>query len=345
MLVDIINEQVKEHEVSLVIVNQSYSRSLLESIDHRVRIIKLNRKEGSKNPIYFICLNHILYTHGDIIHLHSSTLSKVLLGPINRNVVYTAHCMGVNIDDVVNVKHIFAISDSVKDDLLRRSKGQISSDKIVVIPNGINVERIQCRPRNKVFSKLSIVNVSRLDMEIKGQDILIKAIAILKSRGISNVAVDFIGDGISRESLESLSVNLHVSDQVNFLGLKDRNYIYDHLCEYDLMCHPSRYEGFGLTVAEGMAAGLPVLVSTGDGPYEIIGQGKYGFSFENGNAESCADALEKIIKNYNQVASVVELAQQHVKTHYSIKSTASSYILAYEGNMPDKGVCSSIFTL
>ena len=88
------------------------------------------------------------------------------------------------------------------------------------------------------------------------------------------MSVAFIGEGDSRTFLEKMSADLNVADRVDFLGLKDRDYIYQHLCDYDLMCHPSRFEGFGLTVAEGMVAKLPVLVATGDGPYEIIGQGK-----------------------------------------------------------------------
>lgn len=42
------------------------------------------------------------------------------------------------------------------------------------------------------------------------------------------------------------------------------------------MVHASLCEGFGLTVAEGMVAGLPVVVSKNDGPAEVIGYGNMG---------------------------------------------------------------------
>ncbi len=83
-------------------------------------------------------------------------------------------------------------------------------------------------------------------MNKKGQDILINAISILKKRNIKNIEVSFIGTGNDIHILKQMADNLGVSEQIHFLGLKDRQYIYSHLKEYDLMCHPARYEGFGL---------------------------------------------------------------------------------------------------
>ena len=84
-----------------------------------------------------------------------------------------------------------------------------------------------------------------------------------------------------------------------------------------------------MVVAEGMAAKLPVLVATGDGPYEIIGQGKYGFSFENGSVESCADALQYMIPNYNEIVSKVDIAHKHIEKEYSVESMVARYNEAY----------------
>ena len=326
MLVDIMNEQVTNHDVTLIIVNDSYSQILLDRIDKRVKIIKLGRPHGSKNPWYFLRLNIILFWHRtDVVHLHSSSLTGLLFG-IRNKLFYTCHDVGIDFSPK-KVAKVFAISRAVKEDI----QGRYRSDNVFAVTNGIKLEDVKIKvypyvPANRV---MRIINVARLDHEKKGQDILIRAIALLRDRGIDNLCVDFIGEGSSRELLEKLSEDLNVSEQIRFLGLKDREYIYQHLCDYDLMCHPSRFEGFGLTVAEGMAAKLPVLVATGDGPYEIIGQGKYGFSFENGSVESCADALEYMIKNYHEIVSKVDVARKHIEEKYSIESMIAQYSKAY----------------
>lgn len=330
MLVDIINEQVSSHDVTLIIVNDSYSQTLLDQIDRRISIINIKRKAGSLNPWSFIRLNYILYTGKyDIIHLHSSSLSRVLLGIMENKIVYTAHCLGVNIKDILRGGAIFAISESVRNDLFVRGQGVINDDRVVIVPNGVRLDAIRSKIEYRCCHKFSVINVARLDSALKGQDILIRAIALLRDRGIDNLSVDFIGEGCSRELLEKLSGDLNVSEQIRFLGMKDREYIYQHLCDYDLMCHPSRFEGFGLTVAEGMAAKLPVLVATGDGPYEIIGRGIYGYSFENGDEVSCADALEYILNNYEEAIGKTEQAWCHIRDNYSIQNTAQRYLKEY----------------
>lgn len=324
MLVDIMNEQVLKHDVTLVILNDSYSQSLLDKLVPAVKIVRISRPSGSRNPWYIALLNYrLLLENMDVLHLHSSSLSGLIFGFRSRT-FYTCHDVGVRFAPH-KVSRVFAISHSVAEDIRVR----YGYDNVSVVPNGINVEAILPREPRLGDGLIRIVNVARLNHQKKGQDILIKAVALLRDRGLDNLSVAFIGEGDSRAFLEKMSVDLNVADRVDFLGLKDRDYIYQHLCDYDLMCHPSRYEGFGLTVAEGMAANLPVLVSTGDGPYEIIGQGKYGFSFENGSAESCADALEYMVRNYDEIVAKVGIARKHIESEYSVKRMVAQYIQAY----------------
>ena len=85
---------------------------------------------------------------------------------------------------------------------------------------------------------------------------------------------------------------------VQFLGAKDRSFIYENLCEYDLLIQPSYYEGFGLTIVEGMFASIPVLVSNVEGPREIIIDGVNGFIFKSSNPRDLAEKIKMISENY-----------------------------------------------
>lgn len=222
------------------------------------------------------------------------------------------------------MKSLIAISEAVKQDINKRTKCLV-----VTIPNGIVIEKIARRALAPIKDKLKIIQIARLDAKKKGQDILIKAIALLKEKNFTHITVDFIGAGESEQMLKKMTQDLGITEQIHFLGLRDRNYIYSHLNKYDLMCHPARYEGFGLTIAEGMAAQLPVLVPNEGGPYEIINYGEFGYAFENDNIQECAAKIEFIYHNYQQVLDKVTPAFKHVSQCYSVKRMVKEYLQVY----------------
>lgn len=328
MLVDIVNEQIKTEDVTLIIINDYKSCELIDNIDKRVEVICLNRKPASKSLLPFIKLNWILLRKKpDAIHVHNESICGVILPRISRVLFLTVHALRVSLKHVRRAKCIFAISDAVKHDILKNGDYNVT-----VIPNGINIESIEKREKNDInpTDTIRIVQVARLESHKKGQDILIEAVSILKKRGVNNIMVDFIGSGSSENKLRELSKDYGVENHINFLGLQNRTYIYKHLKDYDIMCHPARYEGFGLTVAEGIAAKIPVLVSNEGGPFEIIDKGEYGYHFKMGNATDCADKIQYIINNYRVALNKTEKALEHVRENYSIERMVKDYITAYK---------------
>ena len=328
MLIDIVNEQVKTEQVYLGIINDSVEQRILSQIDSRVHIYRLNRTPGSRNPIPLIKLNlWLLSKRFDVIHTHNLGILPLLFPRASRVRFSTVHALHVPLEHARRADCLFAISEAVKTDVLDR----IPSANVKVIMNGIKVETIQQRQVHNYTSDslFRIIQVARLDADKKGQDILIKAIAILKREGINNIQVDFVGEGDSRTELETLAVENSVVENVRFLGLRDRAYIYSHLKDYDLMCHPARYEGFGLVIAEAMAARVPVLVSDEGGPYELIQQGKYGFSFRMESAEDCAEKIKTIMQDYSSAIAKVEPAYQFTAQNFSINHMVKELLESY----------------
>lgn len=325
MLADIANRQAVNHKITLIIVNDTLDEALLKTLDSRIQVIRLNRQRGSHSLWPIIKLNCILLKiHPDIIHLHSNTLPKIILLH-GKKLWYTVHALDMPMTYVERLHGIIAISQAVKDDIQKRCNKQV-----VVIPNGIDLDAIKIRTTRKNIGFFKIIQVGRLYHNIKGQDILIEAIALLVNKGVSDISVDFIGTGPSEDYLKKLAQNLKVEKYVNFLGLRNRDYIYTHLKDYDLMCHPARQEGFGLTVAEGMAAKLPVLVSMDGGPWEIIEKGRYGTGFIPENVNDCALKILEIKNNYEKLSDSIEGGYFHVKSHYSIDRMVDKYLEAYE---------------
>ncbi len=328
MLVNIANEQVAlGHEVHIIVIEHNkVEPTLLEKLDSRICLHLVNRKYGYKDILAIIRLNRILTSiNPSTIHLHSASIYKYLMPWMKKICNNTLHalCNSSNTDCIRFIPRVFAISQAVAKDL-KEKKGVDS----IVIPNGIRPEFIKAKQGKGSNLNYKIVQVSRLDHHDKGQDILIEAGLELTKRGYKNFKIFFIGDGTSQTYLESLVKQFELSDKIFFCGAKDQHFIFNHLCDYDLFVQPSRKEGFGLTVAEAMAAKVPILVASGQGPEEVIDYGRCGYVFKNGDVNCCADKIESIM-NYKNNNSMIESAYERVYNKYNIKITAQLYINNY----------------
>lgn len=331
MLVNIANVQAAEgHDVYIVVLWNKYDQSLLDRLDKRIHLVLINKPSDSRNIYYYFKANYYLTKiNADIYHIHSARLVETIITPfVKSKMCVTQHstCDFFGSTSLKKFKHIYAISDSVKDDIY--NSFHLESKRIY---NGIELESIN-NTLNRYSSNdglFHIVQVGRLQHRVKGQHLLIEAVAKLVNDGYNNLKLDIIGDGPSMEYLKSLSVNLGVKENVRFLGLKSQDYIFDNLCRYDLSVQPSITEGFGLTVAEAIAAKVPVLVSDNPGPMEVICHGKYGMFFKIGDVDDCASKIKSIItKEYDR--QIIENAYKFVLQEFSVYNTALKYIQEYE---------------
>lgn len=346
MLVNIANEQCRiGAKVTIIIINDLYEEILLKSFLPEIKIVLIHRKIHSKSPVFIFRFNRVLQqVNPDIIHLHSVRLYGIILNRrLSRIACTTLHDSPTgsfrhagwsswvpiigrfkssgNVVYIDKIPNIFAISRSVKDELKRK----YGVDSHVVL-NGIKTAMFQSRAQKNCSDVIKIIMVSRLEHQKKGHDLLIEAMAKLKGKA----DVSFVGVGNSMDYLKKLSVNMGCGDFVHFLGKKPQDWIAGHLKDYDLFCQPSRWEGFGLTVAEAMAAQLPVLVSSGQGPAEVTCGETYGWIFENGNVDDLAEKIAYISSHYMEALSKAIRAREYVKEKYDVKATAKQYLDEYQ---------------
>lgn len=323
MLVDIANTQAAAgHSVEVVVVNDLYSPALQRTFSPEVRVTMLRRKPGAA-PLWLMArLNALMaLRRPDVIHAHHPKFWR-LLPPWHSRMLVTIHDIRTPLEHCRG-GHLVAITGAVADDIMAREPAQ----NIEVIYNGIRTADIRRRGDRAAGTPLRLIQLGRLVHEKKGQDVLVRALAEAVAAG-TDATVDFIGDGPSRQYLENLAAELGVSDRVHFLGLRDRAYIYDHLADYDAMVHPSVYEGFGLIVAEAMAAGLPLILTEYDGPWEVAARGQLCLSATRGDASSFAAAIADLAVHYPAALTRAARALEYVEG-YDIRGTASAYITYY----------------
>lgn len=323
MLVNIINEQVKTEEVELFIVNDMYYPPLVEKISPQCRIVRCGRRKGSRNPLPILKLNWCLWKYApDVVHVHAAKLSDIIWD--RRKMVRTIHSVHEACREYPRMKALFSISKTVWQITLEQG---FESE---VIENGIPVEKFRQKHKYPVKEVFHFVQVGRLNSsKQKGQDILIAAVnELVNRRDVRNLQVHFVGEGETRTMLEAMVEDFHLEEYVRFEGLKTQDEIFEHLADYDCFVQPSRFEGFGLTVAEAMAARLPVLVSDIEGPLEVIDNGRLGMTFKCENVIDLADKMEAVLRGEYDY-SCIEKAWQRVKEKYDISVTARKYVEEY----------------
>lgn len=329
MLADIVNEQCRTEQVWIIVLNNQVDRETRAGVDPSVKVLCLNRKPGSRNPWPLLRLNWLIRSiRPDIIHAHSGTLVKPLLGRLPATVL-TVHATGeaATFDkSFQRFTRIFAVSESVAADCMR-----IKNIPAKIVMNGIRCRDVEFRPRVQ-DGCFRIVHVARLAHLTKGQDILLHAMARIQDtcpKGL--IQLELIGAGPSRSFLESLIRDLGLETKVVLRGNVPRSQLYKTLCSYDLLVHPSRNEGFGLAIVEAMAAGVPVLASDLGCPRQILGGGRFGFLFKSEDDADCARQIRYFmgIKDSAEVAELRSAARQHALLEFDISRTTSQYLEEY----------------
>ena len=329
LAVDLANEQSRDNEVVLLVANSMVDDSVRARVEKEVHFVGLGRPEGSRNPYWAMRILRSLQTlRPDVVHSHDvglSTFRQLITPPM----ILTVHTTDVQIPTgVTKFNMVCCISRSVFLDVKRRYPRL----NVRQVDNGIPMSRITVRCQSHP-SWVRVVQVSRLVHETKGQDLLITALAQLNSDPSGpRMTIDFIGSGPSLDFLVAMAGQLGVAQQCRFLGAQSREDVYKNLSNYDVLVQPSRIEGFGLTIAEGMAAKLAVVVSDVEGPMEIIDKGKFGHFFRSNDAGSLAEVLRSVVALLPTRDGLEMLcsARQRVIDKYDLINTSQQYCSIYQ---------------
>jgi len=320
MLIDIVNAQVSlGYKVTVLIVNNLVDESLAAKFDSRVRIVRMNRRQGDKPLLMLVRLNFfVARMWPDIIHAHHHKFCRLVQVRKNR-LLLTVHCKDTSMQ-YASRSNMVAITDTVRDDILNR----VPDARVETIFNGLRTADIMFRGGDAPSAVFKIVQVGSLNVEAKGQDLLIEALGELKKRGRENFALTFIGAGKDEAMLRQLAARLGVAESVHFAGLMNRSVLYETLCGFDAMVHPSRSEGFGLTVAEGMAAGLPLILTRHDGPWEVAANGRLCHDFVKEDVNGLVDAILAVSDDYSHALAIAAEARKYVR-RFDISNTVEAY--------------------
>lgn len=272
-----------------------------------------------------------------IVHLH--TFASQVLGTraaiaAGARVVRTEHSTRVYDDpscwpfsrwSLARADAVVCISEHVKRRAL--SKSPRLAGKVTTIHNGVDVSRFAPVAPPAEAGPVRFLSLGRLD-ERKGLDLALRAL-----REVPNAALDVVGDGDERRSLEALAAELGLRDRVTFHGyLAD---VRGAIARADVVLSSAREEGLGIALLEAMAMERPAVGVPVGGVVEIIEEGETGWLAD----VRTVSALSRVMQKAIAAGSVERMrrgkrARGRVLDRFSRASMRSAYEAVYASLSP-----------
>lgn len=215
------------------------------------------------------------------------------------------------------------------------SKKAVKNNEMITVYNGIDLDKFKNISINIKQKKESlnikenervILAVGRLSQQ-KDYPNLIKAIHILNKIRKIEFRVIIAGEGELRPTLEREIQKLQLDNCIHLLGRRDD--IAELMTLADIFVLSSKFEGFGLVVAEAMACQTFVIATDSGGVAEVMGN--TGIIIPPQNSEALADAIEKVLDlPEDKMIENGEKARQRVEQLFSLEVSVSKWLSLYE---------------
>ena len=160
----------------------------------------------------------------------------------------------------------------------------------------------------------------------KGVDVLARAFLNILTDGIDAKLI-VLGAGEMRREIEKV-LRDH-KDAIDFAGFKDWDALPAAYAGADILCAPSRHDGWGLVVLEGLAAGLPVISTTATGAaVDLIRTGVNGWLTSPGDAGNLASAMKAAAVMTGAELQVMSRAARDSVAGHQLRDGAAAFASA-----------------
>ena len=228
----------------------------------------------------------IFTMHGIPHRIWVHEIRKKSMSLFDRATCWAEMCLVNN----TRCKIFLPVSSLTKEKFLQEYK--IAPEKLQVIHPGVDIEKSQrfnresCRKEIREhfgidLSDIVILFVS-MNFEIKGLDYVMAALGKAKASYSSRkIRLLVVGKG-DYKKYSALAQENGIKDNVIFAGVQKENLERIYLAS-DIFMMLSRFDTFGMTVLEAMAALLPVIISSNVGAKDLVREGINGFVIEDTN--------------------------------------------------------------
>lgn len=334
---------------NVLVVSHDYKEEEYVGLVEKFISIKMKRKIGI-NDLKAVCkIRKLIKKYKpDVVYAHSSKAGAIArlanIGLKNRygekNIcIYNPHGWSFNMDVGKIKKNIYiliekimslfcnkiiCISDAEKESAIKYKI--CPDDKLKVIYNGIEIDSYNTkldvqinRPQLGIPENSYVIGmVGRISWQ-KSPDIFIKVCKKILDK-IPNAYFIIVGDGEMKTEIIEYAKKNKFDNKLCITGWVDNPLSYIKL--FDIACLLSRWEGFGLVLAEYMLCKKPIVASAVDAIPNIIIDKKNGLLVNISDMNDILQAIMKIYNNEQFKNEIVINAYNDVVTKFDIKRVA-----------------------
>jgi glycosyltransferase involved in cell wall biosynthesis len=249
-----------------------------------------------------------VYTpHGGSLHYPPNTVKGALYGKLERA--------------LMDRTELFLFESGFARDTYERVIGKPTRGLVRCVFNGVTASEFDAVTPAEDATDLVYVGEFR---EIKGADLLIQAVARLRSRG-KFVTLTLAGDGEETEKLKALINKLKLENVVRFIGHVKARFGFS---KGQLLIVPSRGDSMPYVVIEAAAAGIPMLAANVGGIPEIFGPHTSGL-FTKNDPGAMADAIEIALADMTATRDRAKELRERIFMHFSQNAMVDGVMNGY----------------
>lgn len=342
MLLKYLDAEIFEN---ILICSQDYNVSDYDGLVSGLEQLDMYRSIGINDFMAVFRIRKLIKKYQpDILYAHSSKAGAIVrlanIG-LKKKCIYNPHGWAFNmkcsrkkqilyiaIEKILSFfcDKIICISDAEKESAL---KNRIcKKDKLQVIYNGIDIGKYERNPVICSRKELQIPEdafvvgmVARISTQ-KAPDTFIRAAKLIKKE-ISNAFFVIVGSGELEEEVQVYAEDNNLSDSLMITGWIDEPMKY--IKQFDVAVLLSRWEGFGLVLAEYMYAKKPIVATNVDAILNLIKNGENGLLVEVDDTGATAEKCVKIFGDKKLSDKLSENGYRHVLEKYDVRRVAEEH--------------------
>lgn len=191
-------------------------------------------------------------------------------------------------------------------------------------------ERLAWRARNGLDPIATIAIAVGRPAPSKRFDLAVDTVLAARGAG-ADLELVITGGSRGDEALTSKVEDLDASDVIHLWGARfeSEEDLVRAIASCDILCSTSEYEGFGLTLVEGMACGLPVVATAVGGVTDIVVDGVTGYLVDPGDIDPFTERLQHLADSAELRSKMGAAARERAESRFSLDLMAASFTGLY----------------